>query len=251
MRHPGRAASACAYPALTAADITAVARDLGLSPPRPVDPDTSAERLNHAIRQYLDGGLSLPAKERLAADLEASAIRYQRATLHADDRRQARTLRDLRSLLRQPGAAELLGASAIDSALHDAPREKAIESVRSAASEHRHRLDREQRRVVGDDGWPVYTGSKPRHRPQERAWRSLAEILLDEVWPHHSGREPTVTVDSVGRPAARTSAAADFGARLLEICSERLADDTAAHALRGHGPRLLAFIEERQRQRRR
>jgi hypothetical protein len=236
---------------LTAEDVMRAVRETGLTLDLSADFETSAERLNAAIWQYVDRDLSLPAKERFLANVEGSSTRWRRAAAKADKHRQAQALRELRLLMRQPHATRFFSSATIDSALCDPPSVKAIDDLRSEACELGKRVVREQHRAVGDDGWPKYDGKKLRGRPHEPEWRRLAETLLDEVWVHHSGREPTVTVDASRRPARRTSSAADFGARLLEIMADHAPDAPASADLRDQAPRLLAFIEERRRQRRR
>ena len=124
----------------------------------------------------------------------------------------------------------------------------ALKTIEGNAGAGREVLERELFGVsVGDDGWPIVGTRRRAGRPPDKAWVQLAETGF-EAWKHMSGDEPSVTVDPIAEPVSRSSKAAKFVARLLDLAADRLPPESpGAVAFRQQEARLIGHLEVQRR----
>lgn len=102
------------------------------------------------------------------------------------------------------------------------------------------------------EGWIEVSDQRRQGRPSTDHWKALAEELFS-FWYFLTGKEASVTVHPETDPPTRSSHAASFVAALLNVAAEKLPAGNcwAVPQLLNQEKRLIAFLGERQRPRRR
>jgi hypothetical protein len=102
------------------------------------------------------------------------------------------------------------------------------------------------------EGRILVSDQRRQGRPSTDHWKALAEELFS-FWYFLTGKEASVTVHPESDPPTRSSHAASFVAALLNVAAEKLpaGNSWAVPQLLNQEKRLIAFLEGRQRPRRR